>query len=106
MRSTVAGPAIYLYPCDFPNIGVPQNGWFLMENSIKMDDLGVPLFLETPICWISTQYRQSRHWQARFWSLLRHHLSTEIGVAGSSHAEQVMLFIRPVQVAPKNLDQC
>ena len=22
---------------------------FIMENSIKMDDLGVPLFLETPI---------------------------------------------------------
>ena len=30
----------------FPKIGVPQNGWFMMENSLKMDDLGVPLFLE------------------------------------------------------------
>ena len=33
----------------FPKLGVPQNGWFIMENLIKMDDLGGPLFLETPI---------------------------------------------------------
>ena len=32
----------------FPKIGVPQNGWFIMENLMKMDDLwGTPIFGNT-----------------------------------------------------------
>ena len=33
----------------FPKIGVSQNGRSILEDPIKMDGLGVPLFLETPI---------------------------------------------------------
>ena len=35
----------------FPKLGVPQNGWFIMENpiTVKWMILGVSLFLKTPI---------------------------------------------------------
>ena len=37
------------------NRGTPKWMVKIMENPIKMDDLGVPLFLETPVSFLSSE---------------------------------------------------
>ena len=55
--TTVVGGNLWV----FPNIEVPQNGWFIMETPIKMDDLGVPPFKETLISpWCIFQKNRKR----------------------------------------------
>ena len=54
------GDTIWMFP---KNRGIPK--WMVkkMENPIKMDDLGVPLFLETPI-WLHNKSPPARHFQS------------------------------------------
>lgn len=43
---------IHRYIClwRFPENGVAQNGWFIRDTPIKIDDLRVPPFRETSTC--------------------------------------------------------
>ena len=53
--------SMFLFIWVFPKIGIPQNGWFIIETPIKMDDLGVPPFTETTIYCLSKLVLQLWH---------------------------------------------
>ena len=78
----------------FPKIEVPQNGWFMIEHPIKMDDLGVPPFSETSIYikqqQIHNQKRNARslilNSQVSWWSFSSRDGESWVGEFSSSYS--------------------
>ena len=83
---------IYIYIWGFPEIGVPKNGWCIIETPTKIDDLGVHSFMETPIY----IYIFILHYQQK-WSRFNPNPVPspmyEVRAQGGAHSTLVRLFL-------------
>ena len=68
-------------------MGIPHNGWFILENSIKIDDLELPPFQETSMFtdMLLAGYRFVSPLKVRLWCAAGLWISMDSNAAQTSH---------------------
>ena len=79
----------------FPRIGVPQNGWFIMEHPIKMDDLGYHYFWKHPSGFNMFQPI------SRWWQLKKQNMFTPTDPWGNGIQFHLRIFFSDGLVQPR-----